>query len=181
MKRVAWMLAFLITAPTVFAEGTAAKETAMKFNLKSPQISEGKRIPAAYTCDGTDLSPELIWPGAPPGTQEFALICEDPDAPMGSWVHWVLYKIPASRSDLPEGLAKEERTKGMGVQGKNDFGKTGYNGPCPPPGQDHRYIFKVYALSKPLNLAPGATKEVLLSAMKGLVLGEGSLMGVYSR
>jgi len=153
----------------------------MTFSLKSSAFTEGQRIPIPFTCLGANLSPPLNWNGAPSGTQEFALISDDPDAPMGTWVHWVIYKIPGKRSDLPEGIFKGDTVKDMGVQGKSSFGVNGYGGPCPPPGKDHHYYFKLYALSKPLDAHPGMSKDQLLEAMKGLILGQAQLMGVFSR
>ncbi len=156
-------------------------EAPMAFTLKSSAFSEGQRIPVPHTCMGADLSPPLSWSGAPAGTQEFALVCDDPDAPMRTWVHWVLYKIPGKRTDLPQGIFKGDTVKDIGMQGRSDFGSNGYGGPCPPPGKDHRYFFKLYALSKPLEAEPGMTKDQLLSAMKGRILGQAQLMGVFSR
>ncbi|GAB4372986.1 MAG: YbhB/YbcL family Raf kinase inhibitor-like protein [Calditrichia bacterium] len=155
-------------------------ETAMSITLTSPAFAEGGMIPAKYTCDGPDVSPPLNWENLPDGTKSIALICDDPDAPMGTWVHWVIFNIPPSEKSLPENVAKTERLDNGAIQGKNDFRRIGYGGPCPP-GGTHRYYFKIYALRSMLDLKPGATKKELLEAMKGLVLGEGQLMGKYKR
>ena len=138
-------------------------------------------IPRPYTCDGPNVSPSLKWEGVPAGTKTLALIADDPDAPNKTWVHWVLYNLPADVKGLIENAPKQERLAGgAGLQGKNDFGQTGYDGPCPPNGT-HRYYFKLYALDAELPLAPGATKEELLKAMEGHVVAEGQLMGKYQK
>ncbi len=150
-------------------------------DLKSSAFQRGGDIPRKYTCDGTDLSPPLKWEGAPSGTKSFALIADDPDAPVGTWVHWVLYDLPADTKELPEGLQPSENLPQGGKQGINDFKKIGYGGPCPPPGPAHRYFFKLYALDAPTNLRPGATKQRLLEAIKGHILAETELRGRYKR
>jgi len=137
-------------------------------------------IPDKYTCDGENISPPLEWDNPPDDTKSFALICDDPDAPMGTWVHWVVYDIPASISKLPGNTPPEKRLTNGGKQGTNDFHKIGYGGPCPPSGV-HRYFFKLYALDDYVDLEPGATKEQLLRAMKGHILLEEKLMGKYHR
>lgn len=144
--------------------------------IESPAFKADDRIPKKHTGEGEDASPPLSWGGAPAGTKEFALICDDPDAPTPKpWVHWVVWGIPGDAEGLREGAQK-------GVQGKNDFGRTGYGGPMPPPGHGvHHYHFQLYALGAPVDLAPGATKEELLAAMKGRVLAEAELVGTYER
>jgi len=159
----------------------AAVSGSGKMTLKSAGFPEGAPIPKIYTCDGEDLSPELEWTGAPDGTRSFALICDDPDAPIGTWVHWVIYNIPKERSSLQKGLPKLVRLDGGLLQGLNSWPRTGYNGPCPPPGKPHRYFFKLYALDTVLDLKENATKEKLLEAMKGRILAEAELMGTYKR
>jgi len=153
----------------------------MALKVESPAFSPGGDIPRQHTCDGPDLSPPLRWSEPPAGTQSLALICDDPDAPAGTWVHWVLYRIPASARGLPEGVPKRETLADGSRQGRNDFGKVGYGGPCPPRGPKHRYFFKLYALDTVLDLPPGATKAELLKAMEGHVLAQGELMGRYGR
>src|SRR3989304_2756237 len=118
----------------------------MSIQLTSSAFTDGSPIPARHTCDGPDVSPMLKWSGAPAGTKSFALICDDPDAPAGTWVHWVIYGIPPDTTDLPEGVPPDETLPDGSRQGKNDFGRIGYGGPCPPPGKPHRYYFKIYAL-----------------------------------
>ncbi|OGL39781.1 MAG: phosphatidylethanolamine-binding protein [Candidatus Schekmanbacteria bacterium RIFCSPHIGHO2_02_FULL_38_11] len=137
-------------------------------------------ILAKYTCDDKDVSPPLSWTSVPNGTKSIAIICDDPDAPMGTWVHWVLYDLPVSIKELPENIPSQEKLKNGAKHGINDFRKFAYGGPCPP-GGTHRYLFKIYALDKETGLEPGATKEQLLKAMKGHILAEGQLMGKYSR
>lgn len=156
-----------------------------KIELSSTAFAHGQPIPEKYTADGDDLSPPLSWSGLPEGTQELALICDDPDAPRGTWVHWVIYKIPADVSGLPEGIAKTQRPgQPAGVlQGKNSWPEgrnIGYGGPDPPSGK-HRYYFKLYALDTALGVEPGLDKASLVGAMEGHVLGEGQLMGTYQR
>lgn len=146
----------------------------MTFALNSSAFLAGAPIPVDHTCDGKNVPPPLTWSGAPAGTHAFALIVDDPDAPAGTWVHWVLYNLPADATALPE-------HQGSGVRGKNDFGKTGYGGPCPPPGKAHRYFFKLYALDAPLVLPTGATKADVERAMRGHIVGTAELMGTYAR
>jgi Raf kinase inhibitor-like YbhB/YbcL family protein len=148
--------------------------------VKSSVFSEGALIGARYSCDGENVSPPLSWSGAPEQTQSFVLICDDPDAPAGTWVHWVIYDIPGSLSELPEKVPGDKNPKIGGAQGANDFRKIGYGGPCPP-GGTHRYYFKLYSLDKELGMAPGASKHQVLAAMKGHVLAEAQLMGRYRR
>ncbi len=151
----------------------------MELSVQSSVIRQG-RIPPHYTCDGDDVSPPLSWSGIPEGTKSLALIADDPDAPRGTWVHWVLYNLPPDLSDLPEDVRRDRELPNGARQGTNDFQRIGYGGPCPPGGR-HRYFFKLYALDTVLDLDPGATKEQLLRAMDGHVLAEAEVMGTYSR
>lgn len=153
----------------------------MTITLTSPAFAEGEMIPRKYTCDGSDVSPALAWDGIPPEAKSISLICDDPDAPGCTWVHWVLFNLPAAARGLPEGVPAQRTLAHGGHQGTNDFQKTGYGGPCPPQGTPHRYFFKLYALGSVLKLEPAATKAQLVEAMKGLVLAEGRLMGLYRR
>ena len=148
--------------------------------IRSSAFENGGMIPLKYTCDGADVSPPLEWSGAPEGTKALVLIADDPDAPVGTWVHWVAYNIPVGRGGLPEGVPPTEEIEGGGRQGVNDFRRIGYGGPCPPSGT-HRYYFKLYALDREIDPGRRATKAALLEAMKGHVLGEVSLMGKYAR
>ncbi len=149
--------------------------------LTSPAFSNEGVIPQQHTCDGADLSPELAWSGLPAGTGSLALICDDPDAPGRTWVHWVLYNLPADAAGLPEGLPAEAEPPAGGVHGKSDFGRLGYGGPCPPAGKPHRYYFRLYALDTQLDLAAGASKGEVVDAMHGHILAQGELMGTYQR
>ena len=143
--------------------------------ISSPAFGQGEAIPARYTCDGNDTSPALVIAKAPPAAKTLALIMDDPDAPVGTWVHWVVWNIPAQTREIPEsGLPPQA------VQGKNSWPRTGYGGPCPPSGT-HRYFFKVYALDTALHLGPSTTKAVLEKAMEGHILAKGELMGTYRR
>jgi Raf kinase inhibitor-like YbhB/YbcL family protein len=155
----------------------------MTFTLSSSAVGEGLPIPAKHTCDGADTSPPLAWSGAPAGTQSFAIIMDDPDAPMGTWVHWVLWNLPGTVSSLAEHVPKTERLPQLGgaLQGNNTWPQIGYNGPCPPPGKPHRYFFKLYALDAVLGLKSGAGKTDLERAMQNHVLGQAQLMGTYGR
>jgi len=148
--------------------------------LTSSSFKHEGMIPAKYTCDGQNISPPLSWSGAPDTTKSFALICDDPDAPVGLWVHWVIFDIPATVRAFPENVSRKEEIPGLGKNGKNTSRRWGYDGPCPPDGL-HRYYFKLYALDSMLNLKAGLTKDELLSAMKGHILAETQLMGRYKR
>jgi len=153
----------------------------MSIQITSAAFAGGQPIPAKHTCDGDDVSPPLQWTNAPANTRSFALICDDPDAPMGTWVHWVIYDLPANAGTLPEDVAKTPTLAGGARQGMNDFRRIGYGGPCPPSGKPHRYFFKIYALDTVLNLKAGLTKKELLKVTNGHVLAEGQLMGTYQR
>ena len=153
----------------------------MSLELASTVFQPGGTIPKKFTCDGPDVSPALAWSDAPAGTQSFALIMDDPDAPVGTWVHWVLYDLPAETHELAEGVAKQEELPDGARQGRNDFRRIGYGGPCPPPGPAHRYFFKLYALDQKLGLTARATKADVEKAMKGHILAQGELMGRYGR
>lgn len=153
----------------------------MNLQVKSPDFTSGGMIPKQFTCDGADLSPALEWSAPPSGTQSFALIADDPDAPVGTWVHWVAFDLPASLRSLPQGVPKKEQLADGTRHGQNDFGRTGYGGPCPPPGKAHRYFFKIYALDTKLNLPSSATKKEVERAMQNHVLAQGEYMGRYSR
>jgi Raf kinase inhibitor-like YbhB/YbcL family protein len=166
---------------------TAAAETKeaekMAWTLSSSAFKEGERIPRKYTGDGEDVSPPLSWTAPPPKTVELALICDDPDAPRGTFTHWVLYCLPASTASLPENVAKTEALPRLGgaKQGRNSAGRIGYMGPAPPPGPVHHYHFILYALDAKLDLRAGATQKDLRKAMEGDVLGQTELVGLYSR
>ena len=150
--------------------------------LKTNAFKQSEMIPTKYTCDGSDISPDLTWEGAPQGTKSLALICEDPDAPNGTFTHWVLYALPANTNGLPENLPKQDVIQSpASKQGTNDFREVGYGGPCPPRGSRHRYFFKLYALDTDIMLAPKAQKTDLEAAMNGHVLAQAELMGTYQR
>ncbi len=153
----------------------------MAFAISSPSFPNGGEIPGKFTCDGADVSPQLVWTDAPAGTQTFVLIADDPDAPVGTWTHWVLFNLPVNGSSLSENIDKAGELPNRARQGRNDFGKIGYNGPCPPPGKPHRYFFKLYALDAQLNLKPGSSKQEVEKAMQGHILGRAEWMGKYRR
>jgi len=175
----AWVVAWFLSSGlcSVFASPKAA----VKFELQTTALQTGEDIPQRFTCDGADVSPPLRWTEPPAGTASFALIVDDPDAPAGTWVHWLVYDLPATSRALPEGVAKSQKFPAGARQGSNDFEKIGYGGPCPPPGKAHRYFFKLYALDRRLDLKAGATKQELERAMKGHILTQAELMGRYHR
>lgn len=164
----------------MIAAVSISTEAEMAIHVESAAFSEGGSIPRKHTCDGGDTSPPLAFRGVPAAAKSLALICDDPDAPGKTWVHWVVFDIPAGTGRLPEGVPARETLAGGGTQGKNDFKKLGYGGPCPPPGT-HRYLFKLYVLDKELKLPAGATKAEVERAMEGHVLGQATLTGKYSR
>ena len=154
----------------------------MNILITSDAFLEGEAIPTKYTCDGDDLSPDLRWSDIPPNTKSFVLICEDPDALSGMFTHWILYDLPPTATELPEGVSTEERLANGAIQGRNDFKRIGYGGPCPPPKDSaHRYFFRLYALDTKLHLQGGAHREDVVLAMVGHVLATGHLMGTYQR
>jgi len=148
--------------------------------VRSPAFEEGGMIPQRYACDGEDVSPPLTWESGPEGTKSIALICDDPDAPSGTFVHWVLYDLPGDTQELPENMPRSTMLPSGAKQGVNGFGMTTYGGPCPPRGT-HRYFFKVYALDAMTNLPPGRSKADLLKAIEGHILAQGQIMGMYRK
>lgn len=177
------MAPFGVATKLIIAVGLAALligAGGVTMELKSQAFAAGEMIPAKYTCDGQDISPPLSWSDPPAGTIEFALISDDPDAPVGTWVHWVMWNIPASASALDENLPKTASLLNGTKQGTTDFRRIGYGGPCPPSGT-HRYYFKLYALDTALNLPASTTKKDLEKAIQGHILGQAELMGTYRR
>ena len=153
----------------------------MSLTISSPSFPNGGDIARQFTCDGADISPQLSWTEPPVGTKSFALLVDDPDAPVGNWNHWAMWNMPSTLRALPEGVSKTAHLPDGSVQGLNDFHKPGYNGPCPPPGKAHRYYFKVFALDTSLDLKPTAGKHQLETAMKGHILAQAEWMGRYRR
>lgn len=149
--------------------------------VTSSSFQAGGTIPKVYTADGDDLSPPLKWQGAPAGTASYAVLCDDPDAPRGTWVHWVVYDLDSSVTALGAGVQDTPTIPHGGIQGRNDFGKIGYGGPSPPRGPAHRYFFRVLALDRKLALPAGATMQDVLAAAEGHILARGELMGRYGR
>ena len=170
-------------AVTLLAHAEPPKPSAASASLSvtSSAFPAGGSIPAKYSCEGANVSPALEWSGTPATTKSLALLCEDPDAPAGTWTHWVLFNLPASTTALPEKMDTAATLSSGAKQGTNDFQKTGYGGPCPPPGKPHRYFFRLYALDIDLALKPGATRKDLLHAMEHHIVAEGQLMGTYQR
>jgi Raf kinase inhibitor-like YbhB/YbcL family protein len=153
----------------------------MSLALKTTTFANGGEIPKRHTCSDADLSPALSWNGVSPAAHSLALIVDDPDAPKGTWTHWLLWNIPAHLTALAEGVLAREVLENGACQGRNDFNRIGYGGPCPPPGKVHRYFFKLYALDTALNLKAGASRQELERAMKGHVLSHAEWMGMYRR
>ncbi len=181
MKRLVLGVILLIAGFCLAKNSIVAKGgTLLTIKVTSTAFKDGGVIPLKYTCDGEDGSPPISWDTLPAVTQSIALISDDPDAPMGNWVHWVVYNLPATFKELKEGIPPAEAIAGGGKQGINDFGRFGYGGPCPP-GGTHRYFFKLYALDAVMDISGKVTKNKLESAMKGHVLAQGELMGRYSR
>jgi Raf kinase inhibitor-like YbhB/YbcL family protein len=175
------LCAFLAACSPVSQNNATPREPAGKFKLTSTAFEAGGAIPRQFTCEGSDISPALRWTDPPAGTKSLALIVDDPDAPAGTWVHWVLYDLPPTARELPENMAKDAELSDGARHGRNDFHRLGYGGPCPPPGPAHRYFFKLYALDAKVGLKPGSSKADLENAMKGHILAEGQLMGRFGR
>ncbi|HLP89222.1 MAG TPA: YbhB/YbcL family Raf kinase inhibitor-like protein [Nostocaceae cyanobacterium] len=171
---------WLIGCNSALTENNDLTPVVKSMKLVSSAFENNRLIPPKYTCDGADISPPLSWEDVPEQTQSLALIVDDPDAPIKIFVHWLVYDLPPTSRQLPEQISQEKTIKNGGVQGKNDFNKLGYGGPCPPSGT-HRYIFQIYALDKKLNLPPGASKAQLIAAMDGHILAKGELIGRYQR
>jgi len=182
---LASMLAAAIAAPSGCEKAaTESEEPVMTFPLTSPAFGHNQRIPVKHTGEGADTSPPLEWGDPPAGAAAFALVCDDPDAPAGTWDHWLIWNIPAAARRLPEGVSKTDGPPEVAgaIQGNNSWPKIGYYGPMPPRGHGtHHYNFTLYALSRPLDLPAGSDKKALLAAMKGAVVGKATLTGTYSR
>jgi Raf kinase inhibitor-like YbhB/YbcL family protein len=172
-------LAALVQSGSGSSEHPAPRGGTMK--LHSPAIPPGGTIPRRFTCDGEDVSPPLGWEELPAGTRSLSLIADDPDAPGGTFVHWVLYDLPATLRELPEAVPASAELPSGARHGRNDFGTLGYRGPCPPRGNPHRYYFRLFALDRPTGLAAGASRAQLERAMQGHILGQAELMGRYGR
>ena len=173
LYQVICIILFLAFSISAFSE----KSPGGQMKITSNDFENGKLIPSKYTCDGSDISPSISWDGTPANTKSFVLIVDDPDAPHGTWDHWILFNIPSSVHQLPENISTlPEGTR----EGKNSWDKTGYGGPCPPSGV-HRYFFKLYALDNVLTLKNGATKTEIMDAMKNHVIAESNLLGKYER
>ncbi len=153
----------------------------MSIRLTSSAFLNCESIPRDFTGDGQNMSPPLAWSGIPANTRSIAVIADDPDAPRGTWVHWVIYNIPPEATSITLNVPTSETLPNGAQQGINDFRQVGYGGPCPPPGKPHRYLFRIYALDTVLQLKGKATKQALVDAMRGHILDEGQLMGMYAR
>jgi len=171
LKILGYCVLLLACAEPAYAQAT--------LKLSSSAFAPDSAIPKQHTCEGKDYSPALTWTGVPPSAKTLALIVDDPDAPRGTFVHWVVYNLPASIRQLDQNVAKAPTIAGGGQQGRNGFGRDGYRGPCPPPGPTHHYHFRLYALDTSLKLAPGATAAEVEAATKGHVLASAELVGTY--
>ena len=186
IRRVLLATAMLLLVPALACAGGGGKKMSASFHVTSPALADGAEIPQKYTCEGPDLSPPLAWEGLPEGTRALALVVDDPDAPdpaapRMTWVHWVLWDIPADAPGLAEGAGNPGGKLPEGTRvGLNDWKRPGWGGPCPPIGR-HRYFFKLYALDAPLGELADPTKAGLLRAMEGHVLGEAQLVGTYRK
>ncbi len=169
------------TSTSAFENAGMKKGAAMHFALSSPEWKAGESIPREFTCDGRDVSPPLAWDAPPAGTRSLSLVVEDPDAPGGTFIHWVLYDLPAGARELPENVPAKDDVPGGARQGRNSFGRVGYGGPCPPPGPAHRYYFRLYALDRKTSLNAGAGHADLDRAMRGHILAQAEFMGRYQR
>jgi Raf kinase inhibitor-like YbhB/YbcL family protein len=188
-RRSFWKLAFgaccILLLPMVSCGNAASGSVQGRqpahstFRIESAAFKEGSLIPMRFSCHGENVSPQLSWSNPPAGVRSFALIVEDPDAPAGTWTHWVLFNLPAQARAMGENTPRQDELPNGGLQGKNSFGNVGYGGPCPPAGKAHRYFFRLYALDIVLDLQAGAEKSEVLAAMKGHVLGEAQLMGRF--
>lgn len=167
--------------PEGWSTESADQGSSLGFSIQAEAFNPGADIPRKFSCQGSDVSPALVWTEPPAGTQSLVLIFDDPDAPAGTWVHWVLYDLPTGARRLGEALPPTAQVAGGGRQGTNDFGKIGYGGPCPPPGKSHRYFFKLYALDSRPTLKAGATKPDVEQAMKGHILAKAEMVGRYRR
>jgi hypothetical protein len=174
-------LALTVVLALLAAGVSVAKDPPGKLELKTTAFRPGSSIPSQFTCSGANISPSLSWNQPPPRTRSFVLIVDDPDAPAGTWVHWVVYNLPASARQLPEHVPSGEAVAGGGKQGTNDFPMNGYGGPCPPPGKPHRYFIRLYALDSMLGLRPPAHRRDVDLAMNGHVLAQAELMGTFGR
>lgn len=176
------VLLFLLPGTSAIAESAERMEGGSgNMEIESSAFKEGDTIPKKHTCEGEDVSPQLLWTAPPSETKSLVLICDDPDAPVGTWVHWVLFGLSPDSKELPEGVPDGELVLGGAKHGRNDFGNLGYGGPCPPPGPAHRYYFKLYAVDIEPPLKAGATKADVMQAIEGHILAEAQLMGRYGR
>jgi len=182
LRRIgAWGPSFALLVLTLGGPAPTAAQQTAKIELKTISFTPGGFIPERFTCKGADVSPALTWTDPPAGTQSFAIIEDDPDAPSGVFVHWLIYGLPAASRRLSEGISGNDQMPDGSRQGTNDFSRTGYSGPCPPPGKPHRYFIRLYALDVKLDLRPAATRRELDAAMRGHLLAQAELMGRFRR
>ena len=180
-KHIQSALIISICSSCILSATAIAKDETSQIEVSSESFTTGGTIPREYTADGKDISPQLSWSDPPAGTKSLALTCEDPDAPAGTWFHWIIFNISPETKKLKENMEKTKNPGGGIAQGANDFNKIGYNGPSPPKGPVHHYNFKLFALNSKLKLKPGCSKEEFYKAIKGKILGEGKVTGIYQR
>jgi len=180
-RAAAWPMIVLICGLAPQPMTPQSSSPPHSFQLTSPAFASAAAIPRQYTCEGADQSPGLKWGNPPVGTVTLALVTNDPDAPVGDWVHWVVWNIPPATHEMPANFPRQPELPNDTRQGRNDFGKIGYNGPCPPPGKTHRYFFRLYAVDTKLDLPAGATRTELGRALQGHILAEAEYMGTYRR
>jgi len=178
-----WILRNLAATSLLMATASASPAMAQesRFMIESAAFAQGGTIPRAHTCTGADTSPPMSWKGVPASAKAIAMVVDDPDAPSGTWVHWVIFDVPADLTRLDEGVPKTADLPSRARQGVNDFGRLGYNGPCPPPGPPHHYHFRMFALDSRLDLPANATAAQLEAAIKGHVVATGELVGTFGR
>ncbi len=174
-----YRVAFRILIITMIITGCGSSQN--RFSLTSPHFLHGDVIPKPYTCDGKNISPHLAWLNPPKDTKSFALICDDPDAPNGNWVHWVIFDIPVADRSLSNAVETAPTLPNGTKQGGNSWNNIGYGGPCPPPGKPHRYFFRLYALDSKIDLPAGVSKLTLMNGMREHIIGEAELMALYRR
>jgi Raf kinase inhibitor-like YbhB/YbcL family protein len=180
MRRLLWIAFFVVLASSCDSHSTF-QGTENPMYISSPAFENGKPIPAKFSCQGENVSPLLAWSGIPSRAKSLALITEDPDAPSGTFYHWVIYNLQPSLTGLPEKVPTTGEVAGIGTQGPSSFGRIGYGGPCPPPGKAHRYIFTLYATDLDPTLPPGLNAAGLQKKIQGHVLAQGQWMGTYQR
>ncbi len=180
MTKISLIILLLLITPHA-TQAKSQNRSSDVLEIYTPSFKNNSGIPEKYTCDGEDISPPIKWKGTIKGVKSWAVVCHDPDAPAGDWVHWVIYNIPPHATSLPEGVPKKYKLSDGSKQGVNDFNKTGYNGPCPPPGNPHRYVFELFAVKSRIKPKKNMSMKELLRFLKDKTLAKAELIGLYSR